>query len=191
MQGLYSVTWVGLFHPAYKLSPDLVRDGTHLYSVRVERGASAGLVTATIAQSGAEVLAQADNILTVAADSAQLEAIARVTDVAWVQNFTLHEKHNEYGAGGIIGGNTANANGYDGSSQIAAVADTGLGGGTASSAHPDIPSSRVAAIFDWPGVSTSCYNAINDGAIDVDSGHGTHVAVSVLGDGGAGGVGRG
>ena len=32
------MSWVGLFHPAYKLSPDLIRDGTHLYTVRVERG---------------------------------------------------------------------------------------------------------------------------------------------------------
>jgi hypothetical protein len=60
----------------------------------------------------------------------QLDAVASVLDVAWVETFTFHEKHNEYGGGAIIGANTANANGYDGSSQIAAVADTDLGGGT-------------------------------------------------------------
>ena len=36
-----------------------------------------------------------------------------------------------------------------------------------------------------------CWTAVNDGAIDVDSGHGTHVATSVLGGGGPGGEGAG
>lgn len=192
VQRLDNVGWVGLFHPAYKLSPDLARDGTALYTVRVERGANAAAAATAIAQSGAQVLAQEGNILQVAADSAQLDAIARVTDVAWVQNFTLHEKHNEYGAGGIIGGNTANANGYDGSSQIAAVADTGLGDGTAQGAHPDIQASRITAIFNWTsGNVGGCYRVFGDGPQDVDSGHGTHVAASVLSDGGTSGEGRG
>ena len=63
----------------------------------------------------------------------------------------LREKHNEYGAGGIMGAAVANASGYDGSTQIVAVADTGLGGGTAATAHADIPAARMAAIYNWPG----------------------------------------
>ncbi len=137
-------------------------------------------------------MAREGNILLVAADSAQLDAIAQVLDVAWIENFMFREKHNEYGAGVIMGANTANANGYDGSTQTVAVADTGLGDGTPSGAHPDIPSSRITAIYDWPGVSAGgCYDAINDGPVDVDSGHGTHVAGSVLGDGGPNGEAKG
>jgi len=104
----------------------------------------------------------------------------------------LREKHNEYGAGSLMGSATANASGYDGSTQIVAVADTGLGGGTAATAHADIPAARVAAIYNWPGSTDSCFKTIyDDGAIDVDSGHGTHVATSVLGDGDASGLGKG
>lgn len=193
VENLNNVAWVGLFQPAYKLSPDLAREGTNLYRVRVERGADAGLTTAAVVQSGAQVLrGQGSNILLVAADSSQLDAIAQVLDVAWVENFVLPQKHNEYGAGVIMGANTANANGYDGSTQTAAVADTGLGDGTPAGAHPDIPASRITAIFNWPGASAGgCYTAFNDGAIDVDSGHGTHVSVSVLGDGGVAGEGKG
>ena len=187
---LGSVAWVGLFQPAYKLNPDLAAEG--LFTVRVEQGANAGLAAGAIAQSGAEILARQGHILLIAADTAQLAAVAHVTDVAWVQNFQMREKHNEAGAGVIMGANTANSNGYDGSTQIVAVADTGIGGGTASTAHADIPSNRVTAVYDWPGISASgCYTAISDGSIDVDSGHGTHVAVSVLGDGDANGVGQG
>lgn len=192
VEALAEVGWVGLFQPVYKLSPDLKRQDTALYRVRLERGANFGQVNAAIAQSGAQVLRSQQEILLVAADSAQLDAIANVLDVAWVENFQLQQKHNDTGAGVIMGANTANANGYDGSTQTVAVADTGLGGGTAATAHPDIPAGRVAAILDWPAASAGgCYTAINDGAIDVDSGHGTHVSVSVLGDGDATGIGKG
>jgi len=192
VRGLDSVAWLDVFHPAYKLSPDLTRDGMHLYTVRIERGANIGLVTAAIGRTGAQVSRRKGSILLVAADPAQLEAIAQVLDVAWVENFRLQEKHNEYGAGVIIGANTANANGYDGSTQIAAVADTGLGDGTEEGAHPDIPASRITAIYNWPGTTDLCFSSItDDGARDVDSGHGTHVSVSVLGDGGTNGEARG
>ncbi len=192
VEQLSDVAWVGVFQPAYKLSPNLVRDGTRLYTVRVERGADAASATGEIAASGAQVLGRQGHILLIAADSAQLDAVAHVLDVAWVQNFTLREKHNEYGAGVIMGANTANALGYDGSTQIAAVADTGLGDGTTAGAHPDIPASRIVAIYNWPGSAGGCFTSVtDDGAIDVDSGHGTHVAVSVLGDGGASGEGKG
>ncbi len=187
---LDGVAWVGIFQPAYKLDLGLAAEG--LFTVRVEQGANAGLTAGAIAQSGAEILARQGNILLIMADSTQMSAIAHVTDVAWVQNFQMREKHNEYGAGTIMGATTANTNGYDGSTQIVAVADTGLGGGTANTAHADIPSNRVTAVYDWPAASAGgCYTAINDGAMDADSGHGTHVATSVVGDGGTGGVGRG
>jgi PKD repeat protein len=192
VERLGSVAWVGLFQPAYKLSPNLARDGTHFYTVRVERGADAGLATAAIARTGAQILAREDKILLVAADSSQLNAVAQVLDVAWVENFLLRERHNEYGGGVIMGANTANTNGYDGSTQTVAVADTGLGDGTASGAHPDIPASRISAIYNWKGKNSGgCYKVKGDGPQDVDSGHGTHVSGSVLGAGGDSGEAKG
>jgi hypothetical protein len=189
---LADVAWIGRFHPAYKLSPSLKRDGVRLYKVRIEQGADASLAGAAVAASGAQIVAGGGDTLVVAANATQLDAVAGVLDVAWIENFALHEKHNEYGGGVIIGANTANASGYDGSTQISAVADTGLGGGTAATAHPDIPASRIVAIQNFPGANSAlCYQVTNDGAVDVDSGHGTHVAGSVLSDGGASGEGKG
>jgi hypothetical protein len=191
VDGLADVVWVGLFQPSYKLNPALDRSSS-IYEIRIERGAAAGLATAAVMSTGADVLRRDSNVLLVAADSAQVDAIANVVDVAWVDNFRINAKHNESGGGIIMGANTAIASGYDGSTQIAAVADTGIGDGTAAGAHPDIPVSRITAIHDWTaGNAGGCYRVKKDGAQDVDSGHGTHVSVSVLGDGGAGGVGRG
>lgn len=82
--------------------------------------------------------------------------------------------------------------GDDGTDQIVAVADTGLGGGTAASAHRDLPASRIAAIYNWVGTSEfGLYTVIDDSAWDVDRGHGTHVALSILGGGNEEGRGKG
>ncbi len=197
ISALANVAWVGLFHPAYKLDTNLKRTGTQLYRVRVERGADAAQAIAAIAQSGAQVLRRDGQLLLIGADSAQIDAIAQVDDVAWVENFALPKTMDQY-ARGIIGADVANAshsNGssYDGSTQTVAVADTGLGGGTTTTAHPDI-NGRVTAVYNWPGTTDSCFKTItNDGAQDVGSGHGTHVAGSVLSNGAnsPGGLGKG
>ena len=89
----------------------------------------------------------------VAADATQLTAIANVLDVAWIENYVLREKHNESGAGTIMG-RAANATGYDGSTQIVAVADTGLGGGTPPTAHVDIPAAASPRFTTGPASLT-------------------------------------
>ncbi len=189
---LDSVAWVGLFQPAYKVSPDADLVGSSILRVQIERGANTGKVTAAVTRSGATILDRSQDLLLVAADAAQLQEIAHVIDVAWIEPFALPQKHVEDGARVILGAETANINGYDGSGVTVAVADTGIGGGTAASAHPDIPADRVTAIFNWPGTTDNCFKTIyDDGAIDVDSGHGTHTAASVLSDGGLNGEGKG
>lgn len=189
---LADVGWVGVYQPAYKLSPSLKRAGTQLYRVRIERGADVAQASGALGQRGAQLVAAQNDVVVVAADAAQLDALAGVADVAWIENFAFQQKHNEYGGGQIIGANIANSRSYDGSTQISAVADTGIGGGTAATAHRDIPATRVQAIFNVAGSSSAgCYTVVNDGAVDVDSGHGTHVAGSVLSGGDPGGFGKG
>jgi serine protease AprX len=186
------VLWVSLYQPGYKLNPDLIREGTQLYKLELENDSSKGHVVAAIQQTEASIIRQDGNYLLVEAASDHLTALARINEVAWIENFHFFEKHNEYGAGVILGSDTANSNGYDGSSQIVAVADTGLGGGTPATAHVDIPSSRITAIQDFSAPdSFLCYHVLPDGARDVDSGHGTHTTLSVVGDGGVSGEGKG
>jgi putative cell wall-binding protein len=187
-----SVAWLGLFHPAYKISPRVDRDRPVLLRVRIEEGGDVGKAVAGVEESGAVTLRREGNLMLIMAAPGQAAAIARVLDVAWIEPFAFPVTHNDQAGGVIMGGSIANTRGYDGSTQIVAVADTGIGDGTAAGAHPDIPSGRVVAIYSWTSPnSPGCYNVQPDGARDVDSGHGTHTAVSVLGDGGLGGRGMG
>jgi len=187
------INWIGVFQPAYKLSPALQRqNGNSLIWVRIERGVSLSTVADAIQATGAQVVSGNGQTLRVWATAEQIDAIARIQDVAWIEPFVMREPHNEYGGGAIMGANIAQANGYDGSTQTVAVADTGLGDGTTSGAHVDVPSNRISHIYDWPAADDpNCYDAINDGPRDVDSGHGTHTTLSVLGDGDANGLGKG
>ncbi|MBN2117385.1 MAG: S8 family serine peptidase [Anaerolineales bacterium] len=200
VQQMNFVSEVIPFQSHFKLGRNLRRDGEkNLYRIRIERGSDFGSVRSLIVRTGAEVLSFEDGLMIVAANGSFVDAIAAVDDVASVSNYYLNEKlSKESGpaandsADDIIGATAANSRGYDGSSQIAAVADTGLGGGTTTTAHPDIPSSRIVGIYNWPGSAGGCFQSItNDGSIDVDSGHGTHTAGSVLSGGDPGGQGRG
>src|SRR5438874_2779639 len=103
VERLDSVIWVGLFHPAYKIDRDVMRNGVRPYTVRIEQGADSAAAAAMVAATGARVLQRQGGILTVSADSAQVDAIARVLDVASVENLLIRQKNNEYGAGVIIG----------------------------------------------------------------------------------------
>ena len=129
----------------------------------------------------------------IVADSAQIDRLAAIDGVATIENFAPRIKHNEFGGGAIMGSALANASGFDGSTQTIAIADTGLGSGTAAErACRHSPRRAISSIFNWPGVADFCFETIvNDGAQDVDSGHGTHVATAALGAGNASGAGRG
>ncbi|HEY3475720.1 MAG TPA: S8 family serine peptidase, partial [Anaerolineales bacterium] len=200
VQGLSFVSQVVPFQPQFKFGTDLRRGGElNVYRVRIERGSDFGLVRSLVARTGAQILRAEEDLMIVAANGSLVDAIAEVDDVASISNFYLNEKLSKDNgpalndtARDIIGASVANSRGYDGSTQIAAVSDTGIGGGTTTTAHPDIPSSRVAGIFNWPGATGGCFQSItDDGSIDVDSGHGTHTAGSVLSAGESGGQGRG
>ncbi len=73
-----------------------------------------------------------------------------------------------------------------GEGEIIAVADTGIDTGDSSTIHEDFRG-RIEEIKSWP-IQPAFNDYVNnpggdDGAADVDSGHGTHVSGSVLGNG--------
>lgn len=189
---LTEVRWVGRFQPAWKVDKAAKRKidsgKPGVYKVKATNLTQAKSRTE---QTGALVTKAADSTLLVAAEPSQVTTIAGLDEVSWVEEFRIPIKHNESAAGVIMRGNVASTRGYDGSTQTVAVADTGLGGGTKTTAHADVPQERITSIRDWASTSAAgCYTARPDGAKDVDSGHGTHTAVSVVSGGDANGLGK-
>ena len=191
VQGLSFVRWVGPFQPGYKLSPDIDRTLTRSYNVTLAPWADA-LRMSSLARSldsGAQTFTQ--DILVVL-DSAQLDQLAFQPDVMWIEPYYLKQINNNVGGGTIMNGSTAWANGYTGAGVTVAVMDTGLDTGNPATMHLDFMNGstpRVTHISSWPVLSYSdgtCSVAnvgANDGAADLESGHGTHVTGSVAGNG--------
>jgi len=121
----------------------------------------------------------------------RVQALSTVHGVRWIAERVLPRTSNNVAAG-IVGqtvvARPANGLGLSGHGEIVAVCDTGLDTGEAATIHPDF-AGRIVAIKSFPiapyWTPWVLNPGANDGAADVDSGHGTHVAGSVLGDGSA------
>jgi len=120
--------------------------------------------------------------------SKQIDAISNVHGVRAIFERPLKRPSNDVAAR-IMKTATALGNsglGLSGQGEIVAICDTGLDSGDAQTIHPDFKN-RVLSITSLP--INSSWNpyvknpGANDGPADVDSGHGTHVAGSVLGSG--------
>ena len=180
------------FEPSWRLSPRLT-DGFQTVRIIIDPDVDVDTVLPHLADAGFSVLRVGSSSVVATIDGAVDLATVAHRGIAWVEPFDARVKHNEE-SGTIIGIGGAHASGYDGSTQIVAVADTGLGdaqedgdttdgeyGGT--DPHPDIPASRIVEVLDYSEADILfCQDVIPDGAQDVDSGHGTHVTGSVLFD---------
>lgn len=143
----------------------------------LSKDADAGILTVVSEERGA------------AARRKQVAALSAVHGVKFIRQHVMPRTFNNI-ATGLMGGGYASQSPtglkLSGAGEIVAVCDTGLDTGDPSTIHPDF-AGRVKAIRSYPIASD--YKPFldnpgaNDGAADLDSGHGTHVAGSVLGNG--------
>lgn len=203
------VEWVGLYEPAYKVSPLLMgrkkraapdEMRTLSPSTKEFKPAPEGNITVMlhnpddlkaiskeIEELGGRVVSIGKDTIRASLDVSQVHKIAKKVEVKWIEPYTLPELFNDK-ASKIIGANIIwDAHGLDGEGQIVAVADTGLDTGVNDdSMHEDFRG-RIVHLYSWkiPGELHPYLRNItwDDGPGDYDSGHGTHVAGSVLGSG--------
>ncbi|PKO23620.1 MAG: serine protease [Chloroflexi bacterium HGW-Chloroflexi-1] len=119
---------------------------------------------------------------------ARVERLAHLHGVKAVETFTLRQLYNNVAvrllaAEEVI---TPRGLGLSGRGEIVGVADSGLDNGDPAAIHPDF-AERIAAIRSWPVAADWSALVTNsggdDGPADTRSGHGTHVAGSVCGNG--------
>ena len=120
----------------------------------------------------------------------KVEQLAGLHGVRAVEPYALRQLRNDVAAGLMGAKEVSNPAGLglSGRGEVVGVADSGLDTGNAATIHPDF-SGRVAAILSWPVAADWSTVVTNvggdDGAADTRSGHGTHVAGSVCGNGSA------
>lgn len=183
---LEGVLWVGPYQPGFRISPEALTASRQTQTVRVELAGEAGEeLLARLPELGVRLMSHEGRTLVVEADSAALARLSGLAEVEWIAPFSIPRIQND-AARGEIGANQAWETGFAGQGQLVNVADTGLDTGNYGSLHRDILN-RVAHMSSWP-ISPLYYPYLNnptdnDGPADLDSGHGTHVAGSVAGNG--------
>jgi hypothetical protein len=209
--GLPFVRWLGHLPYAVRVAPGLLsgapprrklsrrRERPGVYTVELFDKRDTARVARSARALGFAILSRdaAAGIILVQSDEAtptrrrQLEQLAAVHGVRFIRQRVIPRTANNIATG--IMGNTyvavaANGLKLSGDGEIVAVCDTGLDTGDPATIHPDF-AGRILTIKSYPITpdwSSVIFNpGANDGAADLDSGHGTHVAGSVLGDGAA------
>lgn len=204
------VRWVGPYEPAYKISPLLMGVRGRIpvpdlpnarvleerfqptpfgnLKVLLQASGSEEVVRQQIESLGGRVISTDPTNLHVSLDTSQIPTLAALPDVQWIEPYVLRKLVNDV-ADDIVGVQPVwNTHGLDGEGQIIAVADTGIDTGVNDATMHDDFERRIVTIHSWaipPGWRPDLDNTSwDDGAADLDSGHGTHVAGSVLGNGG-------
>lgn len=187
---LDAVRWVGLYQPGYRVSPQLMytplaADAAETVdlTVVVFKGEDMAALTGQLQALGGTILDVTETHwkgkIRVQLARSQINAVAHLSGVKWIEPSPDWRLLNDEAADIMGVRDVWNVHDLHGAGQTVAVCDTGLDQGSTSpgSLHDDFEdgsgSSRVVAIYDRVG----------DGANDVISGHGTHVAGSVLGNG--------
>jgi serine protease AprX len=115
-----------------------------------------------------------------------LSKLSQIHGVKRVDDVKIRKIFNNIATGVMNANDIGNTLGLTGNGEIIGIADTGLDSGDPSTIHPDFRG-RIKELISYP--INSLYNDSvknphgNDGPKDEDSGHGTHVSGSVLGNG--------
>ncbi|HBY99637.1 MAG TPA: hypothetical protein DEP84_37820, partial [Chloroflexi bacterium] len=187
VRALPFVRWVGPYHPAYRLAPELAAasvEAGKIVTVTVQTFPDADLDTlaARVAEWGGTVEGQGANpaagYVRVALPSDRLNDLTSQDDVLWVEPYFQPVALNDVGGGTIMRANQVRATlGLFGAGQIVAVADTGLDVGTTGAAMSDDFEGRIVQ-----GQALCALSGLRNAWSDLN-GHGTHVSGSVLGNG--------
>ncbi|HRW82417.1 MAG TPA: S8 family serine peptidase [Methanothrix sp.] len=189
------VNWVGPYEPAYKVSPLLMgrkakaspRElATLSLNVSAFKPSPEGnlniilhdpsdlkKVSKEIKSLGGAIVDTGKNKIRASLDLSVADKIAKNPAVKWIEPYGVPELSNDVAAGIMGVQEVWDGHGLDGEGQIVSVADSGLDTGVNDATMHD----------DFEGRIVSIYDRVGDGASDVNSGHGTHVAGSVLGNG--------
>lgn len=159
--------------------------------VAVFPGEDLAPVVEEVETSGGAVLSAEAGVVVASVAPETIPALAALPGVRSVEPHALEVPLNDRARTvmRVPPGNEFGTTALTGKGQLVGVADSGLDTGVPATIHPDIRG-RVAGLTSWPtksGYSRFTNDPPNhdDGPADPDSGHGTHVAGSVLGDGSA------
>lgn len=178
------VDWVGDYHPAYKISPELATENVSISLIRSPTEMDTHSAISQLVEIRSTILTpDGYRIIAESPDQRTIETIAKMEDVRYIGPYYEPEFMDEVGmqiTGGFWDpdnpsqpyrdtgdfGAYVNHLGYTGEDVTVAICDTGLGDGTCGNAgHPDFTGRIIGGM---------CYGGFESWEDPI--GHGTHVA---------------
>lgn len=177
VRSLEFVRWVGLFHPAYRIDPDLLKEpGVVRADIAFIKGQASDRVRTEISRMGGNVEKSEDSPhgshVRATGPKGLLTRLAALPEVAWIERHVDRKLHNNIARGVMNVPSVWSVAGLYGEGEIVAVCDTGLDTG-----------SQATLSADFAGRVIATYDLGRKKKWDDPNGHGTHVAGSVLGAG--------
>lgn len=186
---LEPVRWVGLYHPAYRLAPELAMpqlQATSRLTVTIETLPHIDLdrLRVQITEWGGTVQAQTSNqqagYLQVRIAAPLLEDLATLPGVVWIQPTPTPTTRGDRAGNQVMRVAPVRSElQLFGAGQIVAVSDTGLDTGDLATLTPDLQN-RVRQVYALGRPQNGDWSDIEIGEV---AGHGTHVVGSILGSG--------
>src|SRR5829696_4320829 len=168
---------------------DELEDQTQLVEVSVFPGESVNEVAARVRRAGGTVLTTLPESLVATVASSTIAELADLQGIVGILPYAPPELHNDKAklVMRIPVAQTFAGVTLKGTGQIVGIADSGLDTGDLASMQADVRG-RVIGVVSWPvppelAPWTKDPPGSDDGPADTNSGHGTHVTGSVLGNG--------
>jgi serine protease AprX len=168
---------------------DFADDDLQMVEVSVFPGEDTTALALGIRRSGGTVLTVLPSSLVASLPRSVIGDLADLQGVQAIVPFAFSQTSNDRAAAvmGVPEDHVFAGLPLTGAGQIVAVCDSGLDNGDPETVHPDVRG-RIAGISSWPTRNvlapfTNDPPSHDDGPADIESGHGTHVTGSVLGNG--------
>lgn len=168
---------------------DFTDDGPQMIEVAVFPGEDTAALARDIRDAGGSVFTALPKSLVASVPRPFIADLAEREGVQAIVPYAFSQTSNDRAAAimGVPADHRFGDLALTGAGQIVAVADSGLDNGDPETVHADVRG-RIAAITSWPtrevlAPFTNDPPGHDDGPADTDSGHGTHVTGSVLGNG--------
>jgi hypothetical protein len=203
------VQFVSIFQPGFKISNNLQRViagelqvtpteppgvmktirmeepdiDTLILSVSVFEGEDIREITHELERAGVTVIDSSPRKVIVSAHPAQVNRLAGIKGISRIDLQPRYQLHNNAARSVMNVTPVQTGLSLTGTGQVIGISDTGLDSGVDDASMHDDIEGNILQIFSWP-VQPGAINAgADDGAADIESGHGTHTCGSIIADG--------
>lgn len=156
---------------------------TLVLSVSVFEGEDIERIIQELEEQGATLLDISTRKIVIKTIKARVNSLANINGISRLDLQPRYRLNNNAARGEMNVAPIQTGLSLTGTNQVVGISDSGLDSGIDDNSMHDDIQGNIVQIFSWPVQPGRINSGSDDGAADLDSGHGTHTAGSVIADG--------